>query len=163
MKRSIAGFVALTAVLALSGCVAVPEVAAPSTAPFPASSTAPETEAASEPHGTWQLSPGLPDGIPADLPLPADRWIEDRSTPFDDSDSVGMVELWVTADEVDEVILELEGAGWIFGEPTEGAFGWSQVAFKDDQTKSLNIGFRPEDSERDSQLTVTYTAGLPGK
>lgn len=160
MKRVIACIVALTAVVALSGCFPGPEAVTPSTPSAPVTDTAPETETLSEPHGTWELSAGLPENTPSDLPLPTDRWIEGRSAPF--TASGGMVELWVTADEVDEVIAELEHAGWTFGETTKGISVESQVAFDADQTKSLYVGFRPEDSDRDAQLTVTYTADLPG-
>ncbi|HCS59932.1 MAG TPA: hypothetical protein DIW46_00825 [Microbacterium sp.] len=160
MKRFVAAGVALSMMAVLSGCTPDTEAVVPSDRPIAQSTVAPTTEMQSEPHGTWTLSQGLPENLPDELVLPEDRWIEDRSTAFDDSG--GMVELWVSEEEVDNVIARLEKAGWVFGEARSGSAGrFSFGAFNADQTESLYVGFRPEDSERDSQLTVTYTADLP--
>lgn len=144
----------------LAGCTPATEAMTPGDQPSAESTVAPTAEMQSEPHGTWTLGPGLPENLPDELVLPEDRWIEERSTVFDDAG--GMVELWVSEAEVEDVVAGLEEAGWVFGEAQSGSAGrFSFTAFNADQTESLYVGFRPEDSDRDSQLTVTYTADLP--
>lgn len=115
-------------------------------------------ETLSRPHGTWSLSDGLPEGLPEYVPLPKDRWIEEKSTEVDQTG--GMIELWVEAHEVDAIISEFEAAGWTFGEPSGSGGMRVYAAFTADMSESLYFGFRPEQHDRDAQLTVTWTPGL---
>jgi hypothetical protein len=158
MRRIVAAVTLCCALVTISACSPTPASVAPSESP---TSSAPGPESAAErsqPHGTWELSPGLPDGLPTQLVLPEGRWIEERSTELDASGI--LIELWVESQELDVVLADLAEAGWLISEDADSPRPdgrRSYVAFNAEQTESLAIRFQPEEDARDAQLTVTFT------
>jgi hypothetical protein len=144
--------------MTVSACSPTPVAVAPFEPPTSSAHSPESAVERSQPNGTWELSPGLPEGLPSELVLPEDRWIEERSTELDASGI--LIELWVESHELDAAMADLTDAGWLISEDADSPRPdgrRSYVAFNAEQTESLAIKFRPEEEARDAQLTVTFT------
>ena len=83
----------------------------------------------SEPNGTHTLLGGTPPGLPAAIPAPLGRWIED-SPRIDESDEgieQYFVWFWMTAEEVDRLVAEFESQGWTVDADGETSRGRSII------------------------------------
>jgi len=154
----------IAAALMLTGCSTAddhPPSQPPQSSTDPAQDPSPSTATAklSKPLGSWQLAAGIPAGTPTDLPFPKDRWIADSSVAFDNEG--GMIDLWVTNVEFEQVLLDFKDAGWEFGERSESSGRTNIVGYRDGQTRAVNIMYTAENTDRDARLTVTYVASLP--
>lgn len=162
MIRELGAAVVVVAMLALgAGCTGAdgpaPETPGPSVGATESSSESAQN--VSKPLGSWDLSPGVPENTPEDLPIPRDRWIEDSSVPFDAEG--GMIDFWVTPTEFEQILLDFKAAGWEFGERSANSRRTSLVGYTDELKRSVNIAFVEENDDLDSKLTITYVAALP--
>lgn len=142
--------------IALTGCAMTPAAHPGTTAAPTPSGVIPSEPALSKPLGSWELNQGVPKNMPTDLPIPQGRWL-DSSTPFD-SDG-GMVDLWVSPDEMETLRYRLKSEGWKFGEPDrlKNPDRIIYTAFKDKTTRGLYFGYTYASKTWDAQLTITYT------
>ncbi|WP_347108005.1 hypothetical protein AAHB33_13955 [Paenarthrobacter sp. S56] len=121
------------------------------------SGTATSEPRLSKPLGSWELNQGVPKNMPTDLPVPEDRWLDSSTNPFD---SVGgMVDLWVSPDEMETLRHRLMSEGWKFVEPDrlQDPERIIYTASKDNTIRGLYFGYTYASESRDAQLTITYT------
>lgn len=142
--------------ITLTGCtVTSGRQTEPSATPITSEIATTET-ALSKPLGSWELKTGVPTNMPADLPVPEGRWL-DSSTPF--TSDGGMVDLWVSPDEMEAWRDRLKGEGWKFSEPDrlKSPDRIIYTAYKDKTTRSLYFGYTYASKTWDARLTITYT------